>query len=157
AEDRQSLGPPSFRGTMAGEDYRAPCGLHPLGGIREEPGAVAAELEPRRESRGAAGRTGCPAGDCLLRRLRSEDERSKSRGEGESVALVYLRARLSRRRREGLPKYDLAPGRCCRCGGLPWGRVPDQPAGGHAGVGSGGTGLDRATAAARVATGAGTL
>src|SRR6266496_6781501 len=113
---------------MAGENYRAPCGLYPVGGIREEPGAAAAELEPRREPRRAAGRKRSLAGDCLLRRLWSEDERSKPGGQREPVALVCLRARLSRRRRKGLPNYDLASGRYCSRDGLPRGRLTDQPA-----------------------------
>src|SRR5438552_7083668 len=96
---RQSIRPCPFRGTMAGEHYGASSGLPQLGGIREEPGAVAVELEPRGEPRGAAGRKRPAAGNCLLWRLRPEDERSKPGSERQAVAFVYLRARLSGWRR----------------------------------------------------------
>ena len=52
AKDGQSISPCAFHGTMAGEYRRAPSGLPQLGGICEEPGATAAELEPGRKPRG---------------------------------------------------------------------------------------------------------
>ena len=91
----KAVRPCAFRGTMAGEHHRASSGLPQLGGIREEPGAVAAELEPRREPRGATGRKRPAAGHGLLRRLRPEDERSKPGGERAAIALLHLRAGLS--------------------------------------------------------------
>src|SRR5947208_189483 len=108
---------------MAGEHYGTSSGLPQLGGIREEPGAVASELEPRGEPRGAAGRKRAAAGHRLLWRLRPEDERSKPGGERQAVAFVYVRARLSGWRRQDLSKYDFTPRRC-RCGqGIPDSRL----------------------------------
>src|SRR5712692_11009406 len=100
---------------MAGEHYGASSGLPQLGGVREESGAVAAELEPRGEPRRAAGGKRSAAGNCLLWRVRPEDERSTPSGERQAVAFVYLRARLSGWRRQDLSKHDFTP-RGCGCG-----------------------------------------
>src|SRR4030095_4455804 len=120
---------------MARENRRASSGLYRLGGIREEPGAVAAELGPRREPRGAAGRQSPSAGDRLLRRLWSEDERSKPVCEREPFALLRLRAGLPRRGRKIMPVYDLTPDRCGRGGGIPDGRLAGEYQGGNPGNG----------------------
>src|SRR4029434_141786 len=108
---------------MARENHRASSGLYRLGGIREEPGAVAAELGPRREPRGAAGRQGPSAGDSLLRCVWPENERSEPGGEREPFAILCLRARLPRRRRKILPMYDLTPHCCGRGRAVPDGRL----------------------------------
>jgi len=81
----------------------------------------------------------------------------QDRAAKENRSPVYLRPWLSGWRREDLPEYDLAPGRRGRSGGLPGSRLASQSESGDAGAGSGGTGLDGATSAARVATGTGTL
>src|SRR5438128_9476769 len=104
---------------MAGEHHRASSGLPQWGGVREEPGAVAAELEPRREPRGATGRKRPAAGHGLLRRLRPEDERSKPGSERPAIALLYLRAGLSGWRRKDLSKHDFPPRRCRPSRGIP--------------------------------------
>src|SRR5260370_16844685 len=137
---------------MAGEDPRASSSVRQGGGIREEQGALAGELEPRGEPGWAAGRQGPAAGHSLLWRLRPEDERARPDGKRAPVAVLRLRARLPGWRRKDLPVYDFAPGRRCRRGSTSGSCLADQPAGSDAGAGSGRARLDHPTPPAPATT-----
>src|SRR5215467_4938006 len=100
---------------MAGEDQGASCGLPQLGGIREEPGPVAAERERGVEPRGGAGRQGPAARDGVLRHLWPEDECAKPGGERPAIAHLSVWTGLSRGRRKDLSKYGFSA-RGCGCG-----------------------------------------
>ena len=142
------------QGTMAGQAGCASSRLSQLGGILEEPGALASELGSRRRPGSSARRDRLAAGSRLLRILRPEDGDTAWRVEDrQEIAGVYLWTGLPVWRREDMPEHDLAAGGCCGDTGLSGSGLPPELAGRGPRPGSDRERLGRPTPATGVAVG----
>src|SRR5947209_7757810 len=136
---------------MASQPARSSPGVYWLGGVRAESRTAAPELVSRGQPRGRPRRRGPSPGHCLLRRLRTQDERAVSRSQAHAFSFVLVSARLSGRGRADLPEHEFASGGCHGGGVLSGSGFAAELGGVTAGAGAGGARSSRPTTPAGVA------